>query len=100
RNMIKGCTEEYSKKLQVVYAHFPITIEVKGSQVNIKNFLGEKVPRTAKIVGDTKVSVAGQEITVSGHDKEAVGQTASNLVRATRIAKKDVRIFQDGIYYS
>jgi len=99
KNMFEGSQGDFTKKLQVVYAHFPVSIEVKEKKVLIKNFLGEKVPREAKVIGNTKVAAAGQEITVSGNDKEAVGQTASNLVRATKIVKKDIRVFQDGIYY-
>ncbi len=99
RNMIAGVHAPFEKKLQVVFAHFPIGIEVKEREVIIKNFLGEKKPRKAKIVGTTSVSVSGQEIIVKGSDKEAVGQTASNIVKATKIKARDERVFQDGIYY-
>ena len=98
RNMIKGVTEGHVKKLKVLYAHFPITVEVKGKEIIIKNFLGEKQPRKTKIHGDAKVEVKGQLITVSGIDKEAVGQTAANLKSAVKIKGKDIRVFQDGIY--
>ena len=98
-NFARGAKQAFEKKLQVVYAHFPVTVEVKGTDVHIKNFLGEKLPRNARVVGSTQVKVNGQEITVSGKNKEHVGQTAANLVTATRIRKKDVRVFQDGIYY-
>lgn len=98
RNMFKGVRGDYEKKLTMVYAHFPISIEVKGKEVLIKNFLGEKLPRKSGVVGATKVSVQGSEITVRGPDKEAVGQTASNLTRAAKPHKKDIRVFQDGIY--
>jgi large subunit ribosomal protein L6 len=100
RNMIKGLQTPYSKKLTLVYAHFPVTVEVKGSDVLIKNFLGEKLARKAKIAGKTKVKVAGQDITVEGPDKDDVGQTANNIAKATRITNKDIRVFQDGIYYA
>ncbi len=98
-NMINGVTEGHSKKLKVLYAHFPVSIEIKGKDILIKNFLGEREPRRTKVAGSTKVDVKGQNITVSGPDKEAVGQTAANLIEATKIRNKDVRIFQDGIYY-
>jgi large subunit ribosomal protein L6 len=64
----------------------------------IKNFLGEKQPRKAKIVGQTKVEAKGQEMTVSGLSKEEVGQTIANLKSATRIRNRDSRVFQDGFY--
>ncbi len=98
KNAFKGMSAGFSKKLQVVYSHFPISLEVKEGKVLIKNFLGEKVPRTAEIVKDVRVVVNGQEIEVSGFDKYAVGQTAENVVRATKVRQKDRRVFQDGIY--
>ncbi len=98
KNAFKGMSHGFSKKLQVVYSHFPVSLEVKEGNVFIKNFLGEKVPRVAKIVGNVQVTVKGQEIEVSGSDKYAVGQTAENVVRATKVREKDRRVFQDGIY--
>ena len=100
RNMTKGAAGEYTKEMQIIFAHFPVTIEVKGKDVFIKNFLGEKQPRMAKIHGNAKIETSGQIITIKGHNKEDVGQTANNLKRATKITNKDNRIFQDGIYYS
>jgi large subunit ribosomal protein L6 len=99
-SMLKGVSVGYKKNLKVLYAHFPISIEVKGKDILIKNFLGEKQPRRTKVVGNTKVEVKGQKVAVSGPDKEAVGQTTANMIRAVRIKKKDARIFQDGIYAS
>ncbi len=99
-NVARGEKKPFEKKLQVVFAHFPVNIEVKGREAQVKNFLGEKVPRKAAIVGDAQVKVSGQEITVSGRSKDEVSQTAANLVSATRITNKDRRVFQDGIYYS
>jgi len=98
KSAIKGVIEGYTLKLQMVYAHFPFTLEQKGSLINIKNFLGEKKARVAKIVGDTKVKIDKDFIILSGPDKYAVGQTAANLKSATRIKDKDPRVFQDGIY--
>jgi large subunit ribosomal protein L6 len=98
RNMIKGLKDGYTYKLKVVYTHFPISVKVEGDKVIITNFLGEKTHRVAKILGDTRVQVNGQEIIVSGNDKELVAQTAANIEMATKISKKDRRVFQDGIY--
>ncbi|MEM4255302.1 MAG: 50S ribosomal protein L6 [Candidatus Norongarragalinales archaeon] len=100
KNLFAGVSEKFEKKMQVVYSHFPVTVEVKGKDIFIKNFLGEKTPRKAKVIGDAKVEVKGQDIIVSSSDIEAVGQTASNIRKATRITKRDARVFQDGIYYS
>jgi len=98
KNMFRGVTEGFSRKLQVVHSHFPISVEVKGDKVFIKNFIGEKRPRVAKIAKDTKVEVKGVEVFVSGPDKEAVGQTTANIYSATKIRGKDSRVFQDGVY--
>ena len=97
-NMLKGVEEGYVYKLRIFYAHFPMNVAVDGDRVKIDNFLGEKYPRYAQIVGKSEVQIEGDTVTVSGIDKEHVGQTAANLEQATRIIKKDPRVFQDGIY--
>jgi len=97
-SMFKGVSEGFNIPLKISYAHFPVTLEIKGSKILIKNFLGEKHPRKSRILGETKVEVKGQNVTISGPDKEAVGQTVANLKAAVKIRKKDCRIFQDGIY--
>ncbi|MBC7128765.1 MAG: 50S ribosomal protein L6 [Thermoplasmatales archaeon] len=98
RNMIKGVTEGFTYKMKIVYSHFPIKVSVKGNEVIIENFLGEKFPRKTKIFGNVKVSVKGDEITLEGINIEEVGQTAANIESATRVKDKDIRVFQDGIY--
>lgn len=97
-NMIKGVTEGFQYKLKAVYSHFPMTIKVQGDMVVIENFLGENAPRKARILPGVTVKVQGQEITVEGIDKEAVGQTAANIEQATKVRYRDRRVFQDGIY--
>ncbi|AGK60148.1 LSU ribosomal protein L6P [Archaeoglobus sulfaticallidus PM70-1] len=98
RNLIKGVTEGFEYKLRVVYAHFPVKLRVEGREVVIENFLGEKHPRRSKIVGRCEVKIQGNDIIVTGIDKEECGQTAANLEQTTRIKNLDQRIFQDGIY--
>lgn len=97
-NMCKGVTEGYSHTLKLVFAHFPMSIEVKGKDILIKNFLGEKLPRSCKLVGETRVKADKTTVTISGPSKEDVGQTIANMKTATKIKKKDGRVFQDGIY--
>jgi large subunit ribosomal protein L6 len=99
-NMFVGVTEGFERKMKIRYSHFPISVEVKGRDVLIKNFLGERRARKTKVHGNVKVEVNGQDITVSGTDREAVGQTVANIRRATKIKGHDCRIFQDGIYPS
>ncbi len=97
KNMINGATKGYEYKLAIVYSHFPMNVKVEGNKILITNFLGEKKPRSAKIVGDTKIEIKGQEIIVSGVNKEDTGQTAANMETACKVTKYDRRIFQDSI---
>ena len=68
------------------------------NQIAIQNFTGERKPRDAKIVGDAKVSVDGEDVIVEGIDLEEVAQTAANIQTAVKIRRKDRRKFLDGIY--
>ncbi len=98
KNMMNGVTKGYEYKLKIVYIHFPFTVKVAGNEVVVSNFLGERSVRKSKIVGDTKVESKGQDITVTGINKEDVGQTAANLEKATYVSGRDRRVFQDGIF--
>jgi large subunit ribosomal protein L6 len=98
RNMIVGVSKGFEYKMKTVYAHFPIKASVKGNVFLIENFLGEKSPRKARILGATKVNIKGDLVDLTGPDVEAVGQTAANIERATKIKGFDPRVFQDGIY--
>ena len=64
----------------------------------IENFTGERSPRVVEIVGGTKVKVRGEDIIVQGTNIEDVSQTAANIQQATKIKRKDPRVFLDGIY--
>ena len=97
-NMITGVTDGFEYHMKIVYAHFPMNVKVQGSTVVIDNFLGERHPRTSKIVGSAQVAVKGDEVTITGINKEHVGQTMANLEQATKIKGRDPRVFQDGIY--
>jgi large subunit ribosomal protein L6 len=98
-NMIKGSNEGFTYRLKIVFAHFPISVKIKGKDIFVENFFGERSPRTSKIIGnDTKVSVEGEDIIVKGPNIESVSQTAANLELATRIKNKDSRVFLDGVY--
>lgn len=98
RNMIQGVVEGYEYRMIVVYSHFPIQLKLQGNNLMINNFLGEKRPRTAKILEGVDVKIGNDELVLTGIDKEKVGTTAANIEHATRIAKRDPRVFQDGIY--
>lgn len=98
KNMITGVSKGFTYKLKIVFSHFPISVKIQDKTILIENFTGERSPRKAKIVGDAKVKVSGDDIIVQGIDLEAVSQTAANIEQATKVKSKDPRVFLDGIY--
>ncbi len=100
KNDIEGVGKHYEENMQVVFAHFPITVEVKGDTVLIKNIIGERAPREAKIAGTTKVEIKGANLRIYGTNINDVSQTCANMRRACKIRRKDGRVFQDGIYFA
>jgi len=98
KNMVEGITNGFTYEMKLVYAHFPVKTSVKGREFIIENFLGERTPRKAKILGETKVEINGEKIILTGADIEKVSQTAANIEKATKIKNRDPRVFQDGIY--
>jgi len=97
-NMITGVRKGFTYKLKIVFSHFPISVKVQDNMVLIENFTGERSPRKAKIVGNAKVKVSGDDVIVQGINLEEVSQTAANIEQATKIRRKDPRVFLDGIY--
>jgi large subunit ribosomal protein L6 len=97
-NMIKGVQEGFTYKLKICSGHFPMSVAVKNNVFEIKNFIGEKVPRTLKIKQGADVKVEGDIVTVYAVDKELAGLTAGAIEKLTRRPGFDKRIFQDGIY--
>jgi large subunit ribosomal protein L6 len=98
QNMITGVRKGFTYKLKIVFSHFPISAKVKDKTVLIENFTGERNPRKAKIVGDAKVKVQSEDIIVQSLNLENVSQTAANIEQATKVRRKDPRVFLDGIY--
>ena len=99
-NDIAGVAKHYEVNMQVIFAHFPATVEAKGKEVVIKNLIGERGVRKIELSGDTKIEVKGQNLRLYGTKLDDVAQSAANLRKACKIRKKDERVFQDGIYYS
>jgi large subunit ribosomal protein L6 len=97
-NMIHGVTDGWEYTMEVYYAHFPMQVNVEGDEVVIENFLGERAQRRTPIRGDTDVQIDGETVTLTGSDKEAVGQTAADIEQLTKVTDKDTRVFQDGVY--
>jgi large subunit ribosomal protein L6 len=100
RNDMKGVEEYYEIKMQTVFEHFPITVEIKPGIVNIKNMLGERDLRKAAIIGTTKIETKEQTLRIYGTSLDDVKQTALNIRSACKIRHRDDRTFQDGIYYA
>jgi large subunit ribosomal protein L6 len=97
-NMIVGVTKGYQYKLKIVFSHFPITVKMQDKSVLIENFTGERRPRKVKTIGDVKVKIEAEDIVIEGMNVEEVSQTAANIEQATRVRRKDPRVFLDGIY--
>jgi len=98
RNMIKGVQKKFEYQLKICYSHFPITVELKDKEILIKNFLGEKEPRKMKVPQGADIEISKEIVKVSSANKELAGQVSANFEKLTRIRKKDIRVFQDGLY--
>ena len=100
KNLIIGVQTNYKYICKVCYSHFPCTVEVKPDkkEIHVVNFLGERAPRVTHYLDNVEVKVEGEDVILTGPDKETLGQTAANIQRCCRIRKKDPRVFQDGVY--
>jgi large subunit ribosomal protein L6 len=100
KNLIIGVQTNYKYLCKVCYIHFPCTVEIKNKnkEIHVVNFLGERAPRKTSIPDTVKVEVQGDDVILTGPDKEDLGRTAANLKKVCHIRKKDPRVFQDGVY--
>lgn len=98
RNMIIGVQHGYTYEMKIVFSHFPMSVEVQGDELLIKNFIGERGVRKARLIGNVEVKTTEDDVIISGIDIEAVSQSAANIQLATKIRGKDRRVFLDGIY--
>ncbi|MFW9807276.1 MAG: 50S ribosomal protein L6 [Candidatus Thorarchaeota archaeon] len=98
RNMLIGVQHGYEYEMKVVYSHFPITVEIQDKTVIIKNFIGERGVRRARLIGDVEVKTTEDEVFISGINIDHVSQSAANIQQACKIRDKDRRVFLDGIY--
>ena len=79
RNMVKGVTEGFTVVLEVHGLGYRAA--VKGNNLELN--LGKSHPDIYPIPKDVKIEVKGNEIHVSGIDKQRVGQVAAEI-RALR----------------
>ena len=105
KNMITGVTSGYQYKMRMVYAHFPINVNTNkdGSELEIKNYLGEKITRNVKMLAGVKIvrsENVKDEVVLTGNSIELVSQSAANIHQACAVLEKDIRKFLDGIYVS
>ncbi|MEM2098624.1 MAG: 50S ribosomal protein L6 [Candidatus Bathyarchaeia archaeon] len=98
QNMLTGVQKGFTYKLKIVFSHFPISVKVQDKYIFIENFTGERRPRKARIIGDVVVKIQSEDIVVQGLNLEDVSQTAANIEQATKVKRKDPRVFLDGIY--
>ena len=93
-----GVVDGFTIKMKIVYSHFPITVDVDGKKILVKNFQGERAPRISMIKGDTDVVVKKDDVIVTGPVLADVSQTAANIQTNSKVKNKDHRVFLDGIY--
>lgn len=92
RNMITGVTKVqlllsnnlqkkgYEYKMRLVYAHFPINVTTtnEGKEIEIRNYLGEKVIRRVRMLDGVKVERSEKvkdELVLTGNNLELVSQS-------------------------
>lgn len=104
QNLITGVTKGFEYKMRLVYAHFPINVNIedKGTRVEIRNFLGEKRVRIVQALPGVTVarSDVKDELVLTGNDVENVSRTTSLISQQCLVKNKDIRKFLDGIYLS
>jgi large subunit ribosomal protein L6 len=98
KGMVKGSLEGYKYTLKICSGHFPMNVSINNNQLIVKNFLGEKIPRTLRLKAGANVKVEGDLIVVESPSKEIAGQVSADIELLTRRTGYDGRIFQDGIW--
>eukprot|EP00941_MAST-03F_sp_MAST-3F-sp1_P003775 g3775.t1 len=101
-NMITGVTKGYEYKMRAVYNHFPINLVIASeNRLEIRNFLGERRVRVVEMPKGVTIAKADDvkdQLVISGIDIEAVSHVCSDINMITKVKRKDIRKFLDGIY--
>lgn len=109
QNLIIGVTRGFKYKMRYVYAHFPINANIEENketgtqQIEIRNFLGEKIVRRVTLLEGVHIEISTtqkDELVLSGNSLENVSQSAADIQQICRVRNKDIRKFLDGIYVS
>lgn len=75
KNMVKGVTEGFSKQLEINGVGF--TASASGDKLNLR--VGFSHPVEYKISAGIAIKTEGNLITISGIDKQLVGETAAQI---------------------
>lgn len=94
-NMIQGVTEGFVKKLEIEGVGYRAAVKVGGKGSDLELVVGFSHPVAFSIPPDLSVSVEKNVITVSGIDKDKVGQFAAIV----RLAKPPEPYKGKGIHY-
>ena len=78
-NMITGVTKGFEYKMRLVYAHFPININIEknGEVCEIRNFLGEKIVRVINMLPGVTIArsdAVKDELILRGNNVENVSR--------------------------
>ena len=98
RNMVEGATNGHRYVLKIASSHFPITVQNQNGRIIVKNFVGEKKPRSVRIPQNVDVAIDGDTIEITSSDLEKAGNFAGALEKLCVRPNFDTRIFQDGLY--
>lgn len=99
-NLIVGVTKGFKYKMRYVYAHFPINVSLDKDaetdlwQVEIRNFIGEKIVRRVTMQSGVDVEISKNqkdELVLSGNSVEAVSQSAADIQQICKVRNKDIR---------
>lgn len=98
KNALAGVERGHTYRLKICSGHFPMSVTAKGHDFEVKNLLGEKVPRKLTIKEGAHVKVDGDIVTVEGIDIAIVSQVAADIEELAKRPGFDKRVFMDGIW--
>lgn len=99
-NLVTGVTKGFKYKMRYVYAHFPINVNLDKNkesglfEVEIRNFIGEKIVRRVTMHEGVEVEVSKaqkDELILTGNSLENVSQSAADIQQICRVRNKDIR---------